>query len=188
MCLWSPDLHWRHICSSRYDWRSSLFIPRRIFWPSLRLFQQDSISCVWNPVTGSTKWRVSTTTLWSATLLIRTVMHLYISRPVIHVYNCPRSDASGDDGIKSGNVASIDNLEVTSRRGEFRYDYSKNPRVSGSSSSPVILKMLHMIIITQLNSLVTKVNLYPYCIVSWICCFCWICCLSAFAEFVALRA
>ena len=114
--------------------------------------------------------------------------HASISRPVIRVYNCPRSDASGDDGIKSGNVAPIDNLEVTSCRGEFRYDYSKNPRVSGSSSSPVILKMLHMIIITQLNSLVTKVNLYPYCIVSWICCFCWICCLSAFAEFVALRA
>ena len=92
--------------------------------------------------------------------------HASISRPVIRVYNCPRSDASGDDGIKSGNVASIDNLEETSRRGEFRCDYSKNPRVSGSSSSPVILKMLHMIIITQLNSLGTKVNLYLYCIVS----------------------
>ena len=77
MCLWSPALHCRHICSSRYDCRSSLLIPRRIFCPSFRLFQQDSISWVWNPVNGSTKLRAWTTIRWSATLLIRAAIPLY---------------------------------------------------------------------------------------------------------------
>ena len=46
--------------------------------------------------------------------------HASISRPVICVYHCPRPAASGDDGIKGGNLTLIKNLEVISCRGEFR--------------------------------------------------------------------
>ena len=68
MNQWLPPLHWRHILSSRYDCKSSLLSPFLRFWPSLRSFQHDSISWVWTPVLGSTKWRASTTTRWAETL------------------------------------------------------------------------------------------------------------------------
>ena len=55
--------------------------------------------------------------------------HASISSPVIRVYHCPRSDASGDDGIKGGNVTSSDNLEVTSCRSELCRHYSKKPTI-----------------------------------------------------------
>ena len=84
MCLWSPALHCRHICSSRYDCRSSLLIPRRIFCPSFRLFQQDSISWVWNPVNASTKLRAWTTIRWLATLLIRAAIPLYAAQSSVY--------------------------------------------------------------------------------------------------------
>ena len=46
--------------------------------------------------------------------------HASIGHPVIRVYYCPRPDASGDDGIKGGNLTLIKNLEVISCGSEFR--------------------------------------------------------------------
>ena len=80
ICLWCPPLHCRHICSSGSDWRSFFLIPLRVFCSNLRPFQQDSISCVWTPVTGSTKWRACTTIRCAATLFIRRAMPLYAAQ------------------------------------------------------------------------------------------------------------
>lgn len=60
--------------------RSFFLIPLRVFCSSLRLFQQDSISCVWTPVTGSTKCRACTTTRCVATLFMRRAMPLYAAQ------------------------------------------------------------------------------------------------------------
>ena len=59
--LMSPALHCCHILSSKYDCKSFVIKPFLRFWPSLSWLQADSASCVWTPVSWSTKlclWRL----------------------------------------------------------------------------------------------------------------------------------
>ena len=50
MACWRvPAIRWRHICLQGRTAFLPFLFPRRVFWPSFKLFQQDSISWVCTP-------------------------------------------------------------------------------------------------------------------------------------------
>ena len=50
MACWRvPAIRWRHICLQGRTTFLPFLFPRRVFWPSFKLFQQDSISWVCTP-------------------------------------------------------------------------------------------------------------------------------------------
>ena len=95
--------------------------------------------------------------------VIYTVFHASVWRPVIGVDFCSWSDTLRDYGVKSRDIPSLYNLEVTPCWTKLGSDYTKYPRVSGCSSSSVELKkrrtelLLHVVFRDQNEPTAAKI-------------------------------
>ena len=128
-----------HICSSRKSCISPWRIPFSFLMWYFRRAHADSASCVWIPVTGSTKLSRWTTVRCTVTLGTCTCKFLYAAQ-CVSMYFWARQEYSLKNLGQCCSVSSFHDTEVTPTGRIFRRDDSENPNIISCPSSSFVLQ------------------------------------------------